>query len=953
MIPHNPLANTVLRSLVIAFIFILGNFAVAQAPVLQSAASRINHGGVARDVGLPLSGSSGIECRIVSNLGCALVLNFDKNVQSGAAAVSAGVATLGTPSFSTSQMIIPLTGVANQQAITIAYSNVVPQGGGTAASGSVTFRILEGDVNGNGNVTVADVNLVKYYVGATVIAFNYRADLNASNAFSAADIGLVKLRVGNSVPGGAQTNTPPSISTIADKSTTTGVATSAISFTVGDGETPASALGLMASSDNQTLLPDANISFGGSGSARTVTLTPAASQNGTANVTLTVSDGLYTATSTFALAVTTSSGGGTAKLFVATLSPEGSAQSAGSGSATLLLAADEASCIVRVNYSNLTTTKTGMHTHGPADPGTSGAILFDLDTTPPLADGSWKWTFVNSGATTVAQQVQAIKSGRIYVNVHSSKYPAGELRGHFLAANGSQTFTPPANPPALPGGTPTANEAARFLIQATYGATDAQISAVQSQGYDAWITNQFNTAQTSMRGIIEARAASEGSQQVRFIRNAWWKMANTAPDQLRQRVTFALSELFVISTNVSILEQVPACIGNYYDTLGKGAFGNFRTLIEDVTLSPVMGEYLNLIGSRKADPTRGTIPNENYPRELLQLFTIGVHQLHPDGTLKLDANGQPIDTYNQDVIMGFARALTGWSFYQTGTADLPPINFMQPMSPTPQFHDTGSKLLLNGQVVPSGGTNQSDLKAALDSVFNHPNTGPFICKQLIQKLVCSNPSPGYVYRVAQKFDNNGSGVRGDMKAVIRAILTDYEARSSNMLANQGYGKLKEPILRVTGVMRGAGAFSTSGVWAIDISDNEMRQTPLRANTVFNFFEPGYVQPGILAQNGLVAPEFQITNESTTMTVANFQSGGIWWGYQYGDINYGQMPALTSLASNPTALVDKLNLLLCAGQLSSQAKTIIINHLNTIPDNLTRARVAAYMIGISAQFAAQQ
>lgn len=942
-----------LAASIFTFIFAAGNFAFAQAPVLQSAASRRAHGGVNYDIGLPLAGQSGIECRVVTAGGCSLVLNFDKNVQSGAAAITAGVATAGTPTFSATQMIVPLTGLGNKQAVTVAFSNVVPSGGGTAASGSVTFRILEGDVNGSGSVTVADVNILNYYVGSAVTPFNFRADLNFSNAFTVADVALAKLRVGNTVPGGAQSNTAPTVSTIADKTTTTGTATSAISFTVGDGQTPVYALGVMASSDNQTLLPDSKITLGGSGANRTITLAPAASQNGTARITLTVSDGLLTSSGSFTLTVTPSVGGGTARLFVATLTPEGSVQSPGSGSATLLLAADEASCILRVSYSNLTTTKTAMHTHGPADPGASGQILFDLDTTPPLSDGSWKWTFVNAGTTTVADQVAAIKAGRIYVNVHSSKYPSGELRGHFLAANGSQTFTPPANPPALPGGTPTANEAARFLIQATYGPTDSEIAAVQSQGYDGWITNQFNAGQTSMRGIIDARKNTEGAYQVHHIRNAWWKLANTAPDQLRQRVAFALSEMYVISTNASLFEQVPNCVGNYYDMLGRNAFGNFRTLIEDVTLSPLMGDYLNLLASKKADPTRGINPNENYPRELLQLFTVGVHVLHPDGTLKLDVNGQPIETYNQDVVMGFARALTGWCYNQPGTSELPAINYMDPMTPVPTWHETGTKLLLNGQTLAAGGTAQSDLKAALDNAFNHPNTGPFICRQLIQKLVCSNPSPGYVYRVAQEFNNNGSGVRGDMKAVIRAILTDYEARSSNMLANQGFGKLKEPILRVTAVMRGAGATSYTGLWAIDKTDDELRQTPLRSPTVFNFFEPGYVHPGTLASNGLVAPEFQITNESTTMSVANFQGGGIFTGYQYGDINFGAMPALQALAPNPTALVDKLNNTLCAGQLSSSAKTIIVNHLNTIPDNLTRARVAVFMIAISSQFATQQ
>jgi len=929
--------------------------ALAAAPAVTSAATRKAHGGINYDLGMPLSGTSGIEPREIS-AGITVVLNFDQAVSAGSASISAGTATVsGAPTFSNGSMLINLTGVANAQSVTVSYTGVTAPGNGTAASGTFTFRTLLCDVNGSGNVTVSDVNMVKYYTGQAVDGFTYRSDVNGSGNITVSDVNLVKYSVGTSVTGGAATNTVPTISNVADVATNTGTATAAIPFTVGDGETPAGAISVKATSDNQALLPDANITLAGSGAARTIKLTPAAAQTGSATVTLLIGDGLYTATDTFKLTVADAPvAGGTVKLFVTTLSPEGTAASAGTGTSTLQLSADETYAIVKVNYSNLTTSKTGMHIHGPADPGTAGSIIFDLDTTPTQADGSWKWTFVQTGTITVADQITALKVGRLYVNVHSSRYPSGELRGHFALVNGSQTFTPPPAPPTLPVTTPTQAEAARFLLQATYGPTDQSINDVVSQNYDTWITNQLNLAQTLQVNVLAfQKSQNGGTATTNQLWNSWWQIANTAPDQLRHRMAFTLSELFVVSEQVSVINEYPDGLALYYDLLGKGATGNFRQLMEDVTLSPVMGEYLNLRGSIKGNTTTGTNPNENYARELLQLFTIGLYQLHPDGTYKLDANGQLIPTYNQDVVIGFARALTGWNYNQSGDTNWnPPRNFSGPMTPVTAMHETGSKLLLNGVTVPAGGNNASDLKAALDNIFAHPNVGPFICKQLIKKMVCSNPSPGYVYRVVQKFENNGSGVRGDMKAVVRAILTDYEARAVAMSTQQGFGKLQEPLLRTTAAMRALHAASGSGIWAIDRIDNELGQTPLSAPTVFNWYEPGYIQPGPLAQNGLVAPEFQMTTETTSMMVSNWfyqavvnPSGGFKWG----DIK----PVLTSettLAANPSALVDRLNITLCGGSLSAAAKTIIVNHLNTISDNATRARVAAYLIIISPQCA---
>lgn len=945
---------TLLIAFTIALISLCGNSAQAQtAPALQSAASRKTHGTANYEIGLPLTGATGIEPRNLAT-GLTIVLNFDKNIASANVAVTAGGATVASQSVSTNQLLVNLSNIGNAQAVTLTATNLVATGGSSAGSATVSFRILEGDVNGSGSVSVADVNLVKYYVGQAVTGFNFRADCNANGSISVSDVNLAKFRVGTSVAGGPASNTAPTISNIANQSTTTSTATAAIAFNIGDGETPAYALAMSATSDNQTLLPNANIVLGESGSARTITATPTANQTGTATVTVSVSDGLMTATDTFVLTVSPpTTGGGTTQLFVTALAPEAPSVTSASGSATLQLSADQTYAIVRISYSNLTTTRTGWHVHGPADPGQVGPVIFDLDTNATQTDGSWKWVFVQSGNTSPADQVAAIKAGRTYVNIHSSKYPAGEIRGNFLATSGSQTFTPPANPPALPGGMPTQTDAVRFLAQATYGASDDTISQVISQGYDNWITNQFNTPQTSQLAILQGRTEAVTFNQ---YWDSWWKLANTAPDQLRQRVAFSLSEMFVVSQNKSILSQFPFAMGNYYDMLGRDGFGNFRQLLEDVTLNPMMGEYLDLRGNQKADPSRNLNPNENYAREVMQLFTIGLNQLWPDGTLKLDATGRPIPTYDQNVVIGVARALTGWDYHQTGTSGLPAIDYMNQMTPIPQYHEPGTKQILDGVVIPAGGSNASDLKTVLDALFNHPNLGPFISRQLIKKLVCSNPSPGYVYRVVQKFNNNGSGVRGDMKAVIRAILTDYEARSTDMLAQQGFGKLREPLLRTTAVMRALHAYSFYAPynWSIDITDDYLGQTPMNSPTVFNFYDPNYVFPGVLAQAGLVAPEFQITNETTTMQVANWFYWAIGYGFKYGDIKLN-LTTETNIGANSAALVDRLNLLLCAGQMSDAAKTVIINHLNTIPagDPLTRAKVAVYLFSSSAQAAVQR
>ncbi|MCS7032534.1 MAG: DUF1800 domain-containing protein, partial [Phycisphaerae bacterium] len=513
-----------------------------------------------------------------------------------------------------------------------------------------------------------------------------------------------------------------------------------------------------------------------------------------------------------------------------------------------------------------------------------------------------------------------------------------------------------------------------FLTQATFGPTESEIYRVMAMGYEAWIEEQFNRPMSSMLNYVLARQAQgEVPNNDNMAIEGWWHNVLTGSDQLRQRMAFALSQIFVISQEDGDLAQRPREVAYYYDMLARNAFGNYRTLLEEVTLNPQMGVYLDMRNSRKANGT--TIPNENYAREILQLFSIGVYHLHPDGTIKLGADGQPIPTYGQDEITGFSRVFTGWNWHQALTlpnnSQNPPMDHFNPMTlmiqaNVPSQHEFGPKQILNGVTIPartpSIANANLDLADALNQIASHPNVGPFICRQLIQRLVTSNPSPGYVYRVAQVFDNNGQGVRGDLRAVVKAILLDYEARAgydlnkypNSPVYNQGYGKLREPLLRATAMARAFRPSSATGLFRVPSTDSQFLQSVLRAPTVFNFYEPNYVFPGAMANAGIVAPEFQILTEITVVSAANFLESATRNPLPGNDVRL-DFSVEQALAGNPAALVDRLNLLLCYGQLSPQARQTIINHVSALsPANpLERVRAAVHLIVTSADFTAQR
>ena len=439
-------------------------------------------------------------------------------------------------------------------------------------------------------------------------------------------------------------------------------------------------------------------------------------------------------------------------------------------------------------------------------------------------------------------------------------------------------------------------EAFRFMTNATFGASAADEESLKAYGYDGWIDQQFAAPATSHRAYWEAADAAlkavdpNSSADQNQIFETFWKQALNGPDQLRQRAAYALSQIFVISLVDSVIGDQPRAVAAWLDMLGANAFGNYRTLLEAVSLHPQMGRYLSHLANQKANTVSGRVPDENYSREVMQLFSIGLVRLNNDGTPQL-VNGQPVETYGPADVTGLARVFTGFSwacpgaptnnscFFGGTTGGTTPLSDpdrqFKPMVGYPAFHSTEAKTFL-GTTIPVQTTANpaASLNTALNTLFNHPNVGPFLGKQLIQRLVTSNPSPAYVAAVSNAFNNNGQGVRGDMKAVIRTVLTHPEAR----VMNNSAGKLREPVLRMAAYMRAFPHTSDTGAWRVgntDSSSTSLGQTALRSPSVFNFYRPGYVAPGSeSAAAGLVSPEMQLLNETSASGWTNYMRDNI-------------------------------------------------------------------------------
>ncbi len=475
-----------------------------------------------------------------------------------------------------------------------------------------------------------------------------------------------------------------------------------------------------------------------------------------------------------------------------------------------------------------------------------------------------------------------------------------------------------SSPPPTPVPTPLAGaEASRFLAQATMGATKADIVALQASSYSAWLDTQLGMARpikfwdflTNNGYNTVANKYSE----VGFDPAMWSALIGSA-DTLRQRVGMALLSMLVVSVPGTNESWSVMASSAYLDILWDNAFGNYRTLLDGVASSVGMGRYLSFLGNVKGNPATGSVPDENFARELMQLFTIGLYQLNMDGSLVL-SGGNPVETYTQADVSGLARVWTGWALANADGTSADRLRL--PLINVPAKHESGTKVFL-GTTIPANTDGDTSKKLALDAIFAHSNVPPFVSKQLIQHLVTSNPSPAYVGRVAAVFANNGNNVRGDLKAVIRAILLDTEARSAANLTSTTFGKLREPIIRLTQWARAFNMKSPTNLWPLsDTSNpyNRLGQSPGRAPSVFNFFRPGYTPPGsAVAAQGLVAPEFQITTEPTVVSYVNYmQSLIVHGGAGETTVDYS---SLVALAPDSQALLNELNLVLAANQISA-------------------------------------
>lgn len=565
------------------------------------------------------------------------------------------------------------------------------------------------------------------------------------------------------------------------------------------------------------------------------------------------------------------------------------------------------------------------------------------------------------------------------------------------------TPTPTPTPTATGYQYPKASsdqEAARFLLQAQFSASDADIASVKSAGYGSWLKSQVatplgqsGTDWLDSKGFNAVTAGSRsyfGSGAADYM---VWNQLMASPDAPRRRMALALSEILVTSTTVMTGYWPAYVMAAYWDVLCANAFGNYRTLLEAITLNPAMGNYLNTRGNKKADG-KGSAPDENYAREVMQLFSIGLVLLNQDGTPKLDANGVAIDTYSNADITEVAKVFTGYdadtsqnspitanpvtgggtdNVPQTAFARLPMVQRGNNHSPEASnfFQNVSS---VSPVSIPANTTAAAALKTALDALSNHPNNAPFISKQLIQRLVTSNPSPAYVKRVATVYADNGQGVRGDLGAVYAAILQDDEARAPAGLTAPDFGKLREPMVRLVQWTRTFNAPTAGTDWTKlgDLSDAGTRlgQSPLRSPTVFNFFRPGYVPPGTALSTGTVVPEFQLVNESSVAGYLNYMQNAIDTGIGGAAGLLAAYTAEIALAEGPSAaspsnLVNRVNLLLSGGQLSSTTlgtiTTAVGSMAGTVTGNATttasnlRKRVCAtvLMVMASAEYLIQK
>jgi uncharacterized protein (DUF1800 family) len=545
-----------------------------------------------------------------------------------------------------------------------------------------------------------------------------------------------------------------------------------------------------------------------------------------------------------------------------------------------------------------------------------------------------------------------------------------------------------ARPVPLPAAAVSPAQASRFLQQASFGPTRAEIDRLTRMGLMAWLDEQMAMPfHPEHLNHVEAKFSlgadylpPEGPRYTPdWLGQRFWTGAATGQDQLRKRMAFSLGKVFVVSQSDANLYWHNRAFAQYVDTLHRLAFGNYRQLLEEVAMSPVMGTYLSHLRNAKESPGLMRQPDENFARELMQLFSIGLYELNQDGSLRLSADGKPIETYSNQDVMALAKVFTGWSWgFDEG--ELTDFNFqwrspdlaargaqrvdIRQMKAYPRQNSEAEKRLFSGRAhamtISATLSPRESVKLALDALFHHPNTGPFLARQLIQQMVTSNPSPGYIARVAASFENNGAGVRGDLGAVARAILLDTEARGE---PGPRFGKVREPILRVTHWMRAFGAKSASGEYLLTDETVPLGQRPYQMPSVFGFFRPGYVPPNTaLADAAMTAPEMQIVNEST---LAHWINGlelmlveGLGWHGTRRDVST-DVAALAALsAMGPSRVVDELDILLFAGRMSPALRQDILHAMAGVPEaastrHSARARAAIFVAMASPEYLIQR
>lgn len=713
------------------------------------------------------------------------------------------------------------------------------------------------------------------------------------------------------------------------------------------------------------------------------------------------------------------------KVFLGAFAAENGAITNGSGVLSFILQGDNDAGMLSYSFSNLGSVQTDQHIHMAP----SGTMVKDIEQTGGLTN--YVWNLAPGGIYTNEQQMlEALFNGEFYVNIHTADYPQGEISA---SLNYDQDIQPVEQTDLSEK--QVEQDIIRFLNQATFGATPAAYEALRTQitsngdnriqVYGQWLEEQFSVEQSQMLPLLDTTLAEFGDEwppQVR--RDMFWTLALYGKDQLRQRLTLALSEILVISDQNNSVSDAYRGAAGYWDMLGENAFGSYRETLEAVTRSPMMGIYLSHLRNQKANPEIGYYPDENFAREVMQLFTLGLVKRRQNGSIILGSDNLPIETYDNTVIKEMAKVFTGLSFgsYMQGGTKVANNGFflgsqindsqyrwLAPMKFFPNYHEFSAKTLFsdNGQVLRIGENSQhtvasvdAELDQVLDALVAHSTTAPNISRKLIQRFVTSNPSPDYIERVADAF-----GDEGDMKTLIKAILLDPEARNPQVLSSQTFGKLKEPVLQMTGILRLLNAQSqvplgptgsepeairgynyghvdqfVAGASVLRVGDIDIGQAVLSANSVFNFFSPDFAPSGAIAGNSLVAPELQLVTEAQVFKAFNtynqlLSSGLYRWSVHNTDYinpayepqqfhvrpSYEQLDALWestegSSTDKATALVDYLDFYLNGGQLllnqNSGTRQAMIDNIAAASIN-TRYSLGVFAAATAAEFMTQK